>query len=54
MYQKLASLLLNIMKVCVVVPIVVLQTCGLVALATLSAMANLCLILGTELLRKLK
>jgi GH24 family phage-related lysozyme (muramidase) len=40
MYQKLASLLLNIMKVCVVVPIVVLQTCGLVALVTLSAMAN--------------
>jgi lysozyme len=29
MYQKLPSLLLNIMKVCVVVPIVVLQTCGL-------------------------
>jgi hypothetical protein len=54
MYQKPLLLLLNITKACVVVPIVALQTFGLLVWVTLSAMANLCLILGTELLRKLK
>jgi len=46
MYQKLASFLLNIMKVCVIAPIVVLLGSGLLAWVILLGTANLCLNLG--------